>query len=93
MLGNSRTTCGNAVEQAVRAQIFVDVGPVNAVAVANQCPVRSLGWRRIGESPRPGEGNTDDPSIDEVGGNDFIGDFDAADSRFNADRSAHAMPR
>ena len=93
MLGNSRTTCWNAVEQAVRAQIFVDVGPVNAVAVANQRPVRSLGWRRIRESPRPGERNTDDPSIDEVGGNEFIGDFDATDSRFNADRTAHAMPR
>ena len=79
ILGNSRTTSWHAVEHAVRTQIFVDVRPVNAVAIANQRPVRPLGRRGLREAPRPGERNANDTTIDEVGRNVLVGHFDVID--------------
>jgi hypothetical protein len=40
-----------AAEQAFRAEVFVNVGPVNAVASIRRCPVVSLLLRRV-QKPR-----------------------------------------
>jgi hypothetical protein len=83
----------NAVQHAFGADVFIDVGPMDPVTVPNQAPIRALSWRRVRQPPRPRERHADHASIDQVGRDRFVGDVDAIDSRFNADRSAHAMPQ
>ena len=37
----------NAVQHPFRADVLVDIGPVYAVSIANQLPMRPLFWCRI----------------------------------------------
>jgi len=89
----ARTTGRNPVEQAIRAQIFVNLGPMDAMAVANELPIRPLGWGRVRESPRPRERHADDAPIGEMSGDGLAVDDYVTDSILNADRSAHAKPQ
>jgi len=43
----SRTTGWNTIEQSVGTQIFVDVRPMDTMAIANKLPIRPLFWRRV----------------------------------------------
>ena len=47
--------CGNAVQQSVRAEVFVDIRPVHALAAPDEPPVCSLRRSRFRQSPRPRE--------------------------------------
>jgi len=43
--------CRNAAEHAFGADVLIDVGPMNPVAVANEFPIRALRGRRVGQPP------------------------------------------
>jgi uncharacterized membrane protein len=43
----------NAAEQTLDTEVFVDFGPVNALAVTEQLPVRALGLRRGEQARKP----------------------------------------
>jgi hypothetical protein len=85
--------CRDADPHSVCADVLVDVGPVNAVTIANQVPVRSLGGRRVRQAPRPGQGHADRSTIDQLSDNRLVGHLDVGDASFNADHSAHSKPR
>lgn len=84
---------GRAAQQAVGAQIFVDLRPVDAVAAAGGLPLGAL-FRRGGEEAWiPGERDGDGAAVHQIDdqavrvtadiGDAFIGDLD---------RNIHAMP-
>ena len=54
----------NAAEQTLDTEVFVDLGPVNALAVTEQLPVSALGLRRGEQARKPDQGHTDSrPSV------------------------------
>ncbi len=65
---------------------------MDAVAVANELPIRTLRRCRIGETPRPRQWNADHAAIDQMSRNSFVGHHYVTDPILNADHSAHAMP-
>ncbi len=58
--------CGSSAQQARRAEIFVDVRPMEAEACAADAPVLALGFRGVEEPRVPDEGD-DDGSLESVG--------------------------
>src|ERR1700730_8956222 len=86
------TASRNPVQHSLRAQVLVDVRPMYALPIADECVMSALGRCRLGKPPGPHKRYADDPSIDEIGGDHLISDLDTLDSRFSRYRSAHARP-
>jgi hypothetical protein len=49
------------------AQIFVDIGPMDAFTVADDPVPGALFWRRCQEPRRPGKWDADDPPVQKTG--------------------------
>jgi len=60
-------TSRDAAQYPFRADVLVNVGPMNPLAVADDLEVPALFVRRLGQPPRPRAGHTDHPSIHEMG--------------------------
>jgi len=81
-----------AGKHALDTEVFIDVGPMDALAGANQTKVCSLLGGRLRETPRPSERDADDPAVCETRDDLVLGDADVLDARLGASRSVHAMP-
>ena len=79
------------MQHSFGADVFVDVRPVNTVTVADQDPVPSLLGSGVGQTPGPLKRHTDDPSVDELSGDRFVGDLDFPDAGVSQDCSVHPM--
>ena len=84
----------DAAEQTLDTEVFVDIGPMNALAVTEQLPVSALGLRRGEQARKPDQGHTDSTAVgktdDELGG----GELDRAClRRATSERSTHATQR
>lgn len=79
----SRTTSRDSVKHSLGTHVLINVRPVNAVAVADQRPVRPLLGRCVGQPPRPRQWDTDHASVDQACRDDVVGRLDVVDSRFN----------
>jgi hypothetical protein len=66
--GRMRFTGASAGEKAFDTDVFVQIGPVYALAFADQPPVRTFGRATMGEPRIPRQWNRDRPTIDK--GND-----------------------
>ena len=63
--GDTVARLGSPSKQALRAQVFIDVWPMDAVAPAGQLPVRPLVRRRVQEPRIKGQRHRDRPAIGE----------------------------
>jgi hypothetical protein len=79
------------VEHAADADVFVNVGPVDAFAGADDLKVLSLLECRTGKPPRPHERHADRAAVQQMRRDGIVGDFDRVDAGF-ARRDAHPRP-
>ena len=56
---------GTAAQQTGDAQVFVDLGPVNAFAIAEQFKIMPLIRCGVQKSREPSQGNRDPATVDE----------------------------
>src|SRR5437764_1225820 len=49
------TGCSSPAQQARHRDVFVDIGPMNAVTAADEAPVLALIGRRVDEPWKPGQ--------------------------------------
>src|SRR5947207_2456995 len=63
----------NAAEHSAGADIFIDVRPMNALAVSHDIEMISLGGCGFRQAPGPGEGNGDYPTVSEGGRDGIVG--------------------
>ena len=78
-----RLVCGGsrgAAEEAFGGEVFVEVGPMDAVAGAGDLPVGSLGGRGVEESGVPGQGDGDAAAVGEVDDEGGLGKTDVFDA-------------
>jgi len=61
----------SSMQQALDADVFVNIGPMNSLAGSDDAQLRSLRRRGFGQPPRPRQRNADDSPVDEVG-NDLV---------------------
>src|SRR5271165_2616303 len=54
---------GRATQQAFGAEVFVEVGPVKAIASARNLPVLALGGRGVEQARIPGERHSDNSAV------------------------------
>ena len=84
----------NAAEQTLDTEVFVDFGPVNALAVTEQLPVSALGFRCGEQAREPDQGHTDSAAVgktdDELGCGEL---HRACLRRSTSERSTHATQR
>lgn len=59
---------GSSSKEAGGAEVFVDFGPMDAVAATAYLPVGELGRSGVNEARKPDEGNDDGAAIDEIDG-------------------------
>lgn len=60
LLGSHR-----APQETCHAEIFIDVGPVNALTITEELPVRPLRGRRVEQAREPDQRYTDSSAIDQ----------------------------
>ena len=72
--------CGRAAQQARRAEIFIDVRPMEAEACAADAPVCALGFRGVAEPWVPDEGDDDGSPVDQVYGESVGSEVNVLDS-------------
>lgn len=85
--------CGRATQQARRAEIFVDVRPMEAEACAADPPVFALGFRGVEEPWVPDEGDDDGSPVDQVYGESIGSEVNVFDSLSRSNfRTVHSMP-
>lgn len=84
----------DAAEQTFDTEVFVDFGPVNALAVTEELPVSALGPGRGEEARKPDQGHTDSAAVgktdDELGCREL---HRACLRRAISERSTHATQR
>src|SRR5437868_603457 len=61
--GLARFRCRSAPQQSFSTQIFIHVGPVDAVTPAGNSPVLPLLRSGIEETRKPSQGHTDDTAV------------------------------
>ena len=64
--GRLRFSGTSSGEKAFDTDVFVQIGPVYALAFADQPPVRTFGMATVGEAGIPRQRNSDRPTIDQV---------------------------
>ena len=55
--------CGRTPQQSFSAEVFVQIGPVNAVASARDFPIVALGGRGGQQAREPNKGHGDNPAV------------------------------
>lgn len=55
-----------AGKKASHANVFVEIGPVDAFAAPDQAPVHTLRGRAMGKTRVPGQGHADGSAVDEI---------------------------
>ena len=75
----------------LRAYVFVDIRPVDSLAIADDLEVLALLRSGARQPPRPGQGDTDHPAIDEGRRDQVVRDVYRGDSRFPSLHSVHPM--
>ena len=68
-------------EETANADVFVQIGPVNALASANQAPVRAFRWSAMREAGIPEQRHAHGSPVDEVDHERVIGDGHALRQR------------
>jgi predicted nucleotidyltransferase len=79
-----------AVEHPLKADVLVDIRPMDALPAANETEVLALIRGSIGEPPRPGEGDSDGSPVAEASEDLIVGDFDGSDDGVGFSRSVGA---
>ena len=54
------------MKHPLNAEIFVDLRPMDSMAIADNLVVVSLGWSRVAEPPGPCQRHTDDTPVNEM---------------------------
>jgi hypothetical protein len=62
-----------APQKTCHAEIFIDIGPVDALAVTKELPIRPLRWRRVEQARKPDERYADSSAIDQRHGQLILG--------------------
>ena len=95
MLGRTSPArrCGSPTKQTFRAEVLVDVRPVDAKPGSRELPIVPL-LRCCVEQPRkPGQWDRDRPAVGEVSAQRVVGNVDVPDSLARTRcRSTHSMP-
>jgi hypothetical protein len=52
-------------QDTCNAEIFIDIGPVDALTVPEELPVRPLRGRRVEQARKPGQRHADSSAIDQ----------------------------
>ena len=60
------------MKHPLNAEIFVDLRPMDSMAIADNLVVVSLGWSRVAEPPRPCQRHTDDAPVNEMESNQLV---------------------
>src|SRR6266498_6153785 len=81
-----------SVEHPFNTEVFVNIGPVYSVSIADDFKVASLRWCGFAQPPGPCQWHTDHAPIYKKEGNQLISDFDIFDPSICTNRNAHAMP-
>ena len=90
LLGLARPT---ARRKAVRADILIQIRPVDSRAPADEAPVGSLRGCPVEEAREPGQWHNNGPAVGEIGGQRLVANSDAPGERlsdFNS-RNTHAL--
>src|SRR5438046_6161648 len=80
------------VEQALGAEVFIDVWPEHPLAGPDQPPVCSLRWSCLRQSPRPCQWDANDATVGKLCYDFVVGYLHVLDDRFGANHNVHAMP-
>lgn len=78
------------MEHPLKADILVDIGPVNAVAPTDESEVLALLGSGVGEPPRPGKGHSDGATIAQASNDFVLGHVDGASDGVGVSRSVGA---
>src|SRR5205823_1288787 len=87
-----RSTSGNAVKHALDTQVFVDVGPVHTLSIADDFVIVTLSRRRLNESPRPYQRNADDSAVDKMKRDQIIRNSYVLNPSISVNRNAQPKP-
>src|SRR4029450_6140247 len=87
-----RSRCRCASEHTDGTDIFINVGPMDALTRPDNLEVLPLRWRRIGQTPRPREGDTDGTAVCERRGEEGASDLDSENPWIITRHSGHTMP-
>src|SRR5439155_17945927 len=87
LAARSRDTC----EQSLDAEVLVDVGPMDALAVGDQLELCALPWRRVEEAREPRKRDAEFSPIVELDAELVTGDRDLP-GPWHRLRSAHSSP-
>src|SRR5206468_8896691 len=87
---SSSATCRDPLKHAFDAEIFIEVGPVNSLPIADDFVIVSLLRSRVTQSPRPCQRHTDDAPIHKMESNQIIGNAYLSYPRVSINRNAHA---
>jgi hypothetical protein len=80
------------MQHALNTDVLVNVWPMDAVTGSDKPEILPLCRRRIGESPRPRQRDTDDSTVGEVCDDLAFCDPYVVNRGLNGRRSGHATP-
>src|SRR5437867_3941719 len=72
---------GNSLQHSTNTNVFINVRPVDALAIADDLEILALFWRGIRESPGPCQRHADGSTIGELRANPVAGNFQRNDQR------------
>jgi hypothetical protein len=81
-----------ATQEALRAEILVDVWPMNSVPATDKSPVRSLRCCRMQQPRIPNQRNGDRTAVNEVHAQRVIRQVDVSDSLARPGSSSQSRP-
>jgi len=68
-------------QHAVGADVFVHFRPMDSFSPSDQFEVVPLLRARFGQSPGPRQGHADNPTVNQTGGDQLVGNFNIFDPR------------
>jgi hypothetical protein len=55
------------MQQALDANILVNIGPVHSLSSSDETEVCALRWSSFAQAPRPSQGDANNPSVGKIG--------------------------